>query len=71
MTVPKELQPLVRNRAAQLGVKPSSVVRAALQKWLWQISEDEAAACEDTELMEAWKRKHDAELARSLLRGTR
>ena len=67
MKVPPELETPIRNRAAQLGVKPSSVVRAALQKWLWQISEDEAAACEDTELMEAWKRRESQKQAQRIL----
>ena len=69
LMVPPEVLPQVLNRAAQLGVEPRAVVLAATQKWLWQISEDEAAACESTPLYEAWVKKHQAEKARAILNG--
>ena len=65
--IPPEILPQVLNRAAQLGVEPRSVVLCAMQKWLWQIEEDEAAACEDTDLYEAWKRKEQAKKAQEIL----
>lgn len=69
MMVPPEVVPQVLNRAAQLGVEPRSVVLAAVQKWLWQVTEDEAAACEDTDLYENWKRRDAAQKARAILNG--
>lgn len=67
MHIPRDLKVEVLNAAARLGVEPKAVIRAALRKQLDLIREDEAAACEDTEMYEAWKRRRDANRAKELL----